>query len=437
MVFTKRIRNFAQSYILNWMNAIGLIPLISLADLMQIDILFWLLAIPMVVLLVVYLIWQQHHYKALETELTMLNTVKGRTIEYDLVLKAMKLAVWHIDVQERTITYDSDYRDALDVASVPPGSDVEMFCNNLLPEYKERIATSMIDLAQGRTELVHEQYEAHSPLGDGTIWGETYAVVDKRDANGRAKTIVGTSMRIDKQKEIEMALIKARNQAEESDRLKAAFLANISHEVRTPLNAIVGFSEVLVDSSSTEERSQLATLISQNNARLLQLFEDMVNLSKLEAGDESVHKTHFLIADLLQELLEKYAVRAAEKQLTLFIDKHSEMLEPYTDRDRLMQILGHYVDNALKFTTEGGITLGCNLEVGNMRVWVRDTGKGIDAEYCGDKLFERFVKIDEFEQGTGLGLSICRSLALTLGGKVGMESEVGVGSLFWVDVPYK
>ena len=414
MVFTKRIRNFAQSYILNRMNAIGLIPLISLADLMQIDILFWLLAIPMVVLLVVYLIWQQHHYKALETELTMLNTVKGRTIEYDLVLKAMKLAVWHIDVQERTITYDSDYRDALDVPSIPPGSDVEMFCNNLLPEYKERIATSMIDLAQGRTELVHEQYEAHSPLGDGTIWGETYAVVDKRDANGRAKTIVGTSMRIDKQKEIEMALIKARN-----------------------LNAIVGFSEVLVDSSSTEERSQLATLIRQNNARLLQLFEDMVNLSKLEAGDESVHKTHFLIADLLQELLEKYAVRAAEKQLTLFIDKHSEMLEPYTDRDRLMQILGHYVDNALKFTTEGGITLGCNLEVGNMRVWVRDTGKGIDAEYCGDKLFERFVKIDEFEQGTGLGLSICRSLALTLGGKVGMESEVGVGSLFWVDVPYK
>ena len=207
--------------------------------------------------------------------------------------------------------------------------------------------------------------------------------------------------------------------------------------MRTPLNAIVGFSEVLVDSSSTEERSQLATLISQNNARLLQLFEDMVNLSKLEAGDESVHKTHFLIADLLQELLEKYAVRAAEKQLTLFIDKHSEMLEPYTDRDRLMQILSHYVDNALKFTTEGGITIGCNLKVGNMRVWVRDTGKGIDAEYCGDKLFERFVKIDEFEQGTGLGLSICRSLALTLGGKVGMESEVGVGSLFWVDVPYK
>ena len=366
----------------------------------------------------------------------MLNAVKHRTIEYDLVLKAMKLAVWHIDIQDRTITYDSDYRDAMDIPSIPPKSDVEMFCNGLLPEYKERIAASMMDLAEGRVDLVHEQYQARSPLGEGTTWGETYAVVDKRDANGRPITIVGTSMRIDKQKEIETALINARNQAEESDRLKTAFLANISHEVRTPLNAIVGFSDVLADSDSSEERAQLAMLVRQNNARLLHLFDDMVNMSKLEAGVESIHKTHFMVNDLLQELLEKFSARAAEKQLTLAIDKHSETLEAYTDRNRLMQILSHYVDNALKFTTEGSVKVGCNLEVGNMRVWVRDTGKGIASEFCGDKLFERFVKIDEFEQGTGLGLSICRSLAMTLGGKVGMESEVGVGSLFWVDVPY-
>jgi signal transduction histidine kinase len=418
------------------MNAIESLPLVALADLMQIDILFWLIALPVVVVLVCCLIWQRYQHQMLESEMSMLNAVQRRTIEYDLVLKAMKLAVWHIDIQERTITYDSDYRNALDIPTVPPGSDVELFCDNLLPEYKKRIAESMMALAEGRTDLVHEQYQAHSPLGDGTTWGETYAVVEKRDASGRPLTIVGTSRRIDKQKEIEMALIKARNQAEESDRLKTAFLANISHEVRTPLNAIVGFSEVLAGNASDDERAMLSKLISQNNARLLHLFEDMVNMSKLEAGDESVHKTRFLISDLLQELIEKYAAQAAEKHLTLVVDKHSEALEPNTDRNRLMQIVSHYIDNALKFTTEGGVTIGCNLEVSNMRVWVRDTGKGIDSEYCGDKLFERFVKIDEFEQGTGLGLSVCRSLALTLGGKVGMESELGVGSLFWVDVPY-
>jgi signal transduction histidine kinase len=233
-----------------------------------------------------------------------------------------------------------------------------------------------------------------------------------------------------------MALIKARNQAEESDRMKTAFLANISHEVRTPLNAIVGFSEVLAGNPSDDERTMLSKLIRQNNARLLHLFDDVVNMSRLEAGGGSVSKQRFLVRDFLQEVVEKYAAQAAEKHLTLAVDAHSETLEPLTDRDRLLQIVCHYVENALKFTTAGSITIGANLEVGHMRVWVRDTGKGIEAEYCGDKLFERFVKVDEFEQGTGLGLSICRSLAIMLGGKVGMESELGVGSLFWVDVPY-
>ena len=420
------------------MNTIGILSRISLDNLMQIDILFWLITLPLILFLVVYLIWQQYQYKKLANEQTLLNTVKRRTIEYDLVLKAMKLAVWHLDVQERTITYDSDYRGAMDIPSVPPGSDVELFCNNLLPEDKKRIAERMTDLLEGRTDLVHEQYQALSPLGNGTTWGETYAVIDRRDSTGRPLTVVGTSMRIDKQKEIEMALIRARNQAEESDRLKTAFLTNISHEVRTPLNAIVGFSEVLTTSTPTaEERSQLMGLIRQNNAHLLQLFDDMVSLSRLEAGDESVHKTQFLVNDLLQELVEKFTQRATEKQLTITVSPHSENLELFTDRVRLMQILSHYIDNALKFTTEGGVTIGCNVQVSSIRAWVRDTGKGIDSAFCGDKLFERFVKVDEFEQGTGLGLSICRSLARTLGGKVGMDSEIGVGSLFWVDVPYQ
>ena len=418
------------------MPSIVILPLIVLSDLFRIDILFWLITLPIVAVLVCFLLWQYRQHQGLVSDMSVLNTVQHRNIEYDLVLKAMKLAVWHIDVQERTITYDADYRDALDVASIPPGSDVEMFCDNLLPVYKERIRTSMIDLLQGRTDHVREQYQARSLQGDGTTWGETYAVVDKRDADGHPLTIVGTSMRIDKQKEIEMALIKARNQAEESDRMKTAFLANISHEVRTPLNAIVGFSEVLAGNPSDDERTMLSKLIRQNNARLLHIFDDVVNMSRLEAGGGSVSKQRFLVRDFLQEVVEKYAAQAAEKHLTLAVDAHSETLEPHTDRDRLLQIVCHYVENALKFTTAGSITIGANLEVGHMRVWVRDTGKGIEAEYCGDKLFERFVKVDEFEQGTGLGLSICRSLAIMLGGKVGMESELGVGSLFWVDVPY-
>ena len=150
------------------MNTIGILSRISLDNLMQIDILFWLITLPLILFLVVYLIWQQYQYKKLANEQTLLNTVKRRTIEYDLVLKAMKLAVWHLDVQERTITYDSDYRGAMDIPSVPPGSDVELFCNNLLPEDKKRMAERMTDLLEGRTDLVHEQYQALSPVGNGT-----------------------------------------------------------------------------------------------------------------------------------------------------------------------------------------------------------------------------------------------------------------------------
>ena len=155
------------------MSALGILPLMAVADWMQLDILFWLIALPLVVLLLVVLIWQQRQYRTLQADRKILDTVNHRTIEYDLVLKAMKLAVWHIDVQERTITYDSDYRDTLDIPPVPPGSDVELFCNNLLPEDKKRIAARMVDLVEGRTDHVHEQYQSYSSLDGTTTWGET------------------------------------------------------------------------------------------------------------------------------------------------------------------------------------------------------------------------------------------------------------------------
>ena len=419
------------------MSMIGFLLLISLGEIMRLDMLLWVAGGLLLLLLVVLVFIQQHNFKRLSAEYAVLNKVKHRTIEYDLVLKAMKLAVWHIDVQARTITYDCDYRDTIDIAALTPGSDVEMFCSTLLPEYKERITKCMMELVEGKTNHVREQYRFRAEHADRTYWGEMFAIVDKRDDSGKVLSIVGTSMLIDKQKEIEQALIEARNQAEESDRLKTAFLANISHEVRTPLNAIIGFSEVMATTVEEKERVQLVSLIKQNNARLLRLFDDLVNLSRLEAGSNRVHKTRFSMNDMLKDLEQKYSMQAKEKGLTLKIDHNSEDLEPDTDRDYLFQIMSHYVENALKFTLKGEVTMGCSLQLGTLHAWVHDTGKGIEPEACSEKLFERFVKIDEFEQGAGLGLSICRNLAQSLGGKVGVESELGKGSLFWVEVPYE
>ena len=162
-----------------------------------------------------------------------------------------------------------------------------------MEEYSQHVDASHVTLFIAHTDRVY--------------WSETYAAIEKRDLKGNPLTVVGTTIRIDKQKQAERELIDARNHAEESDRMKTAFLANISHEVRTPLNAIVGFSNVLPMVKNEEERSQLITLIQENNAQLLRLFDDLVHMSRLEAGGGTVKKTRFKVKTLLAEIMEEYS----------------------------------------------------------------------------------------------------------------------------------
>ena len=395
----------------------------------------WIVGIFILCIAIITMFLQYRQHKRLDAELKNLSKVKRNTIEYDLVLKAMKLTVWRIDVPTRTITYESDYRDQVGTATLPPGTDVEMFCNTLTPESKARIAASMNDLVEGRKDECQEQYEVQTKKGEKRCWGELFATVDKRDLNGKPLTVVGASMNIDSQKELEQELIDARNQAEESERLKTAFLANISHEIRTPLNAIVGFSDVLPMAHSDEEHEELVGLIKKNTSHLLRLFEDLVNMSKLEAGGEAAKKARFDLDALLVELSNRFKAQSEEKGITLQIEKPAVAVRPLSDIDRIREILNHYVDNALKFTKEGSVTLGYSLLDNNkLRIWVRDTGIGIAPEHCSEHLFERFFKIDDFIPGTGLGLSICRNLAQCLGGTVGVESKLGEGSVFWVEI---
>ncbi len=412
-----------------------MIYLFSLHDLMRADLMVWIVGISILFVAIIAVFLQYRQHKRLDAELKKLSKVKRNTIEYDLVLKAMKLTVWRIDVPTRTITYESDYRDQADTATLPAGTDVEMFCNTLTPESKARIAASMNDLVEGRKDECKEQYEVQTKKGEKRCWGELFATVDKRDLNGKPLTVVGASMNIDSQKELEQELIDARNQAEESERLKTAFLANISHEIRTPLNAIVGFSDVLPMAHSDEEHEELVGLIKKNTSHLLRLFEDLVNMSKLEAGGEAAKKARFDLDTLLVELSNRFKAQSEEKGITLQIEKPAVVVHPLSDIDRIREILNHYVDNALKFTKEGSVTLGYSLLDNNkLRIWVRDTGIGIAPEHCSEHLFERFFKIDDFIPGTGLGLSICRNLAQCLGGTVGVESKLGEGSVFWVEI---
>ena len=180
--------------------------------------------------------------------------------------------------------------------------------------------------------------------------------------------------------------------------------------------------------------NELVKLIKQNNAHLLRLFDDMMNIAKLEAGGAaSVMQTDVELHPLLLELVDKYMGVCMEKGLEIAIAEGSLIV--HTDRDRLKEILNQYVNNAIKFTTSGSITLGGDRHRHSIRVWVSDTGKGIPEDKCNEKLFDRFVKVDEYVSGSGLGLSICRNLAESIGAQVGVNSVLGQGSTFWVDIP--
>lgn len=412
------------------------ILLFNFSSLTRIDVLLWVVGIPAVIAFVIALYLQIRQHSRLKTELDQLNSIKHYNIEYELVLKAMRLSIWHLDVVERTVTFESDYRDEMN-NYVPDGeTSIDTLFDCLVPEDLERVREAMLGLMEGKYEDYHQQYRLQTPQTQNTYWEETFATVDKRDMEGKPLSIVGTTMRIDERKAIEQALIEARNQAEESDRLKTAFLANMTHEVRTPLNAIVGFSDILPMAQSDEERNELIKLIKQNNAHLLRLFDDMMNMSRLESGNAgNIVKEDFELASLFSELVEKYQAPCMEKNLVLSIEDSASGDMVHTDRGRLREILNQYLNNALKFTSAGSISLGYEKQLSTVRIWVRDTGKGIPADKCNDHLFERFVKVDDFVAGTGLGLSICRSLAESLDGRVGVDSVFGEGSTFWVEIP--
>ena len=401
----------------------------------QLDVLAWIIGIPVLVVLIIVLYNQYRHSQQLQGELDQLASVKTLSVENELVLKTMRLCVWRVNLKTRVVSFDSDYRDQGDILYFPPDATVEDVFSHVLPEYRETFKKGWNDLLSGVVEQFHLQYQIEASHSTKPYWSESYVTVEKRDLNGNPETLVGTSMRIDQQKEIESSLKEALFHAEESDRLKSAFLTNISHEIRTPLNAIVGFSEVLGMAESEEERQHLVGLIQKNNTQLLTLFDDIVNLSKLEArGGGNITKKTFELKEVVDELFDKFDSTAKEVHVQLRLDDAGPLPTLYTDRDRIREILNQYLSNALKFTSEGQVTVGCSELDDTIRIWVRDTGKGIPADKCNEQIFDRFVKVDEFVQGSGLGLSICRSMASSLGGSVGVESEFGKGSTFWVEL---
>lgn len=252
---------------------------------------------------------------------------------------------------------------------------------------------------------------------------------------GRKPLLIGISWDITNLQNIEQELIKARIKAEQSDRLKSAFLANMSHEIRTPLNAIVGFSQLLPSAETTEEKKLYSGIINQNSDILLQLINDILDLSKIEAGTLEYIKRSMNLGEVCRTIYTVHKERVKEG-VTLVFDNEEEDLLMEGDQNRIMQVITNFLTNASKFTYEGEIRFGFGRMDKDIRVYVKDTGIGIEPEKV-DHIFERFVKLNSFAQGTGLGLSICRMIIEKIGGEIGVTSELGKGSTFYFTIPYE
>lgn len=230
----------------------------------------------------------------------------------------------------------------------------------------------------------------------------------------------------------EEKLKKAKEKAEESDRLKSAFLSNMSHEIRTPLNAIVGFSAIMADIEDREERLKFLNIIESNNKRLLMLIDEVLDLSKIESGMLPFNFSSVRMNDLCMDIFRTYQYYTGKA--TLILDLPEEDLCIRTDRNRLTQVISNLIDNALKFTPQGTITIGYRTLPEWVELFVIDTGIGIPEDKL-EKVFERFVKVNNFAKGTGLGLPICKTIVERLGGEITLTSRLGSGSQFTFKIP--
>ena len=225
--------------------------------------------------------------------------------------------------------------------------------------------------------------------------------------------------------------------AEEANQLKSAFLANMSHEIRTPLNAIVGFSNLLSMVEDKEEMLEYAGIIETNTELLLQLINDILDMSKIESGMYDFHVTQVDANQLMSEVEQVAHLRIRTDEVSLSFAERLPQCVFHTDKNRLIQVLTNLVVNAIKFTSQGEIQIGYRLQDAHtLYFYVSDTGCGMSAEQC-EHVFERFVKYNTFIQGTGLGLSICKMIIEKLGGEIGVQSESGKGSVFWFTLPYR
>ena len=284
------------------------------------------------------------------------------------------------------------------------------------------------EVKQGKAH--HFRREVRVKSGDGWKWICANITRNPQSVDPNKPEMICINYDITELKDSQLK----RERAEELDRLKSAFLANMSHEIRTPLNAIVGFSQLLAETDDPEERHEFVEIIDSNNRMLLQLISDILDLAKIESGTMDFKFADMSVKEVINEIVTSFRIKMPDN-VALIAPKDSPECQIYSDRMRLTQVISNFLNNAIKYTSEGCITLAYEIIGDEIKFSVTDTGDGMSQEIQAH-IFDRFYKGNTFKQGTGLGLSICETIVNRLGGRIGVNSELGKGSTFWFTHPY-
>lgn len=374
--------------------------------------------------------------KAKDKELQIARQAQDLNQKYQLVLKASNMMTWIWDVKEARLECNNIYLTQRSIRD--KGTDgqfcmsADEFYSGIHPEDLEQMQDAINKLIAGESISIDEEIRYLDDTGLEYTWIEIFAIVGKTDPEGKPAYLTGGTTLIYQRKKMEQEL-RDKEKIEESNRLKSAFLANMSHEIRTPLNAIVGFSNLLAQTNPSEETKEFCEIIETNNELLLQLVNDILDLSKIEAGQMDFIYSEFNVSTLFRSLYQTFQSRVKDG-VTLYCEIPEQDCVIYSEKNRLTQVITNFLTNACKFTFQGSIRMGYKEREDGLYFYVKDTGKGIERKNL-PHVFERFAKFDSFIQGTGLGLSICQTILDNLHGKIGVESEEGKGSTFWFTIP--
>ena len=351
---------------------------------------------------------------------------------FELIGDYAKVGYAHFNILSKQGHAQKSWYKNIGEESGTPLSEIIGTYKSFHPDDRDLILQIIEEVQKGNADKLSHKIRVFRENGECT-WTHVNLFVRKYAPQDKVIELISINYDITDLKQIEEMLVNERDRAEASDRLKSAFLANMSHEIRTPLNAIVGFSSLLASAENVVEKELYNSLISHNNELLLNLINDIIDLSKIEAGYLELHQNWFNLTELLDKCVAEYArLLPSGVELLTSYPEHDALVE--LDKLRIKQILNNFLSNALKNTTRGHVEVFYEIDKHCVRIGVKDTGRGIPQNML-EKIFERFEKVDSFAQGVGLGLSICKSIVDKMNGRIQVYSQLGLGTTFIAELP--